>query len=506
MSANYAKSRLDILLRLTNVSGKTLSNSLHVDMSLVSRWKNGVRSLSNNGEQLEKICDYFVMGNHGEYLPLLKQIIEGESISDLKKQLAHWLLQPMRINEYLLIEQQKAFDHRKENQKFYISFKGNEGRRQAVLVFLENILEYKRPLRVQIMDEENYEWLREDAEFFGKWKEKMLGILARGHHLIILRGVNRQLNTLFADIVEWIPFYLTGQVSAYVGPQTTSADSPRSLYLLEDVCALHGFVVENEDRFTAFTNDPLTIQSHQNLFENSLNKSKPLIEIYNRNNIHIVAKDIIIAGENNDNSYYMANELFFTNMKEDLLVDLLKANYCTSVEEEIVLGFHRRLNQNFKQNVRVFENRHIYNYKSLEKCAKQASYLNSHLSIITGRPIYMSREHFIRHIDDTIIRLKGNLDFNVALTSRDQKAAILEDLDIWIKDGYFLCTWSNKTYEYMMISLEPTVTHAFTEYYQQLWESIPLVEKEKASVLEKFNKLLKFARKLEMLEVSNELK
>lgn len=60
MNQNIPKTRLAFLMQMT-----TLSSSLHVDMSLLSRWKNGIRSLNNNTEQLEKICDFFIYGNDG---------------------------------------------------------------------------------------------------------------------------------------------------------------------------------------------------------------------------------------------------------------------------------------------------------------------------------------------------------------------------------------------------------------------------------------------------------
>jgi len=514
MPVDYPKTRLEILMRLANVTGKTLSNSLHVDMSLVSRWKNGVRSLVKNSEQLEKICDFFIGNNHGENLPIIHKIIIGKSTSalitmdeagclHLKRQLAIWLLEPLKINEYLLFEQQETFNDDENKQKFYISFNGNEGRRQAMVAFLENILQFKEPHRILIMDEENYEWLRESQIYLNSWKKKMLDILGRGHQLVIIRGTNKRLDSLFDEIVEWMPLYLTGQIGSYVGMQISS-EFPTSLYILEDICALSGFEVDKEERFTAFTNDPLTIQSFQKMFEKALLRKNPFIKVFNRSNIQKAIQDIIIAGENNDPSYYMANELFFTNMREDLLSDILKNNSCTVVEEEIVLNFHKRLNQNFDQNVRLCENHHIYNYKSLEKCAKQTSYLNSHLSIITGRDIYMTRQDFIRHIEGTMRRIEKNADFDVALTSDNAKAPMLEEHEIWIKDGHYICTWSNKAYEHIIISLEPSVTHVFTEYYRQLWNSILVVEKDKKAVIEKFEKILKLARRLEVLENSHE--
>lgn len=510
MNPIIPKTRLEFLMLRTNVTGKTLAKYLHVDMSLVSRWKNGTRNLQNNNTQLEKICGFFITSNEGEYFPIVQQFMKGRYtlerfLSEGKirnlctKELSQWLLQPMRLDEYLLFEKQAASGSNLSQEKFYITFEGNKGRRQAILAFLEMVQDSEHTHRIFIMDGEKDDWLLEDQQFFEFWKEKMLELLSQGHQLVIIRRFDQHLESLFNEIVLWMPIYLNTQVQIYMATQEVPYGHQQSFYLLEEAYSLNGFYTDDQadGRFSALTNDLLTVRSYQNLVEKILGKCYQLFYVYTRSTIEKVAETILKAGANNDNSYFMSNELFFSNMSEDLVKDILRYNACEAFEEKRVLNFYHQLNHNFGQNIQAFKNQHTYSYQCLEAFAKQNTYLNSHLSFFAGRPIYMNRQHYIRHIEGTMERLKKNADFSIALTRLDQKVYIQDDLDLWIKDGHFLCVWSNKTYEYMLISLDPSVTHIFTERYEAFWKSIPTVERDKTVVLQKFDKLLSLARSLE---------
>lgn len=271
-------------------------------------------------------------------------------------------------------------------------------------------------------------------------------------------------------------------------------------FLIEDLFTISGYSIENnsKDRFTAFTNDQLTIESYQKLIEKVLVTCNPLLKVYNNLNIQTVAETIVKVGKNNDPSYFMADELFFSNMSYTLLANILDENGCNPEEKERALNFQHQLNRNFGRNVVLFENHHIYYYSCLEKCAIQANYLSNHLSMITGCSIRMTRQHFIEHIESTILRLEKHADYKVALSPCENKNILLKNIDIWIKDGRFLCAWSNITYEKVIISIETSVTHVFSEYYQQLWQSIPFIEKDKTTVMIRLNKLLRLARNLEV--------
>jgi transcriptional regulator with XRE-family HTH domain len=55
-----SKSRFEILLNAFRISGKELAELLHIDSSLVSKWKNNKRSMKSNSPHLNSIVQHFI--------------------------------------------------------------------------------------------------------------------------------------------------------------------------------------------------------------------------------------------------------------------------------------------------------------------------------------------------------------------------------------------------------------------------------------------------------------
>lgn len=72
----------------------------------------------------------------------------------------------MQIEMYLLYTQQDTTSCMGNNKAFYRSFIGSEGRRQAVMAFFEKVLKLDTIHRIQMLDQENYIWFREEPVFF----------------------------------------------------------------------------------------------------------------------------------------------------------------------------------------------------------------------------------------------------------------------------------------------------------------------------------------------------
>jgi predicted transcriptional regulator len=52
--------KLDLIMRLFSVSGKEIASVIHVDGSLVSRWRKGKRTLRFDSSYMAKIVNYFM--------------------------------------------------------------------------------------------------------------------------------------------------------------------------------------------------------------------------------------------------------------------------------------------------------------------------------------------------------------------------------------------------------------------------------------------------------------
>ncbi|MCK5764309.1 MAG: hypothetical protein KAH05_09330, partial [Clostridiales bacterium] len=71
--SNRHKSNLAYLMSNLNISGKELSEAIHVDVSLISKWKNKKRKINKKAPYFENMIDYFIkIDGTNQYITLKK--------------------------------------------------------------------------------------------------------------------------------------------------------------------------------------------------------------------------------------------------------------------------------------------------------------------------------------------------------------------------------------------------------------------------------------------------
>jgi len=127
-------SRLAYLMNALNILGGDLANELHVDYSLVSKWKNNKRPLTNRSSYLKKIADYILSIDSAAkkefIIHLLKEYDPNLNIAspkDIHSSLCRFLSessQPIQSYNKLIYG-----DNKNTYQTGFKVYTGNEGKR-----------------------------------------------------------------------------------------------------------------------------------------------------------------------------------------------------------------------------------------------------------------------------------------------------------------------------------------------------------------------------------------
>lgn len=490
MTKPIPKTRLDLIMKLTGISGKVLSNSLHFDMSLISRWRNGKRRILNEN-YLEDLAAFFYDYNDGQFNGLCRGLMNctAEDGRDLVIQsLKSWLGTPLIHDDLTVMSPVAALTE----HNYIKSYLGNDGRRQSVIDFLSTAIQLCSGGRILLISREDMSWLMEDQTFLKQWAEALARCIEVGYEITIIHTVRRSMDELYKAFIQWVPFYMTGRVKAYYLTENQFDVPIQTLFLLEDLLLCEGYLyTESTDkRYTMFTNDLVTIQSRQDNYFMLLEKGTRLNYIYDSVNMHQIINAVISAGANKEVSMFKAEELFFTTMDRSLLIEILEDNDVNTKITQYCIDFYDQLNKNFEQNVRLFTNRHIYNLNTLIHQAEQKTYKALLLSIVTGKEVIIRRDQFIKHIHSTIKRLKSNPNYEIGLYLKQTTKLPLEEIDFWVKEGYYVSMWSKRSYEFIQMSHEPTMIETIKRFYKKLWAMIPLIDKDKEHVIEHLEKLL----------------
>lgn len=171
-------STLGYLMDRLGLSTAGLARRLHVDASLVSKWRSGSRRLNVKSVYFEEICamlleqDGTALDDALHSLVLLK---DSEDSPDTAV-----LLRRVLTDRHFTVP--RAFTLRTEAvcTAEIAVYTSGEGRRQAISDLLDVAEAMEMPGEMLYVDSEQSRWLLEDPVYAQEWVGRMLGLLDRG--------------------------------------------------------------------------------------------------------------------------------------------------------------------------------------------------------------------------------------------------------------------------------------------------------------------------------------
>lgn len=133
-------STLGYIMKSLNIQTVSMSRFIHVDASLVSKWKSGDRTLSAKSIYFEDIIDYIMDQStntiHQNLKNALIELYPQEKIED-EIHLENLLRQALSINQPIHKSLERQLDSDSSNSISAFTFEENSGRREAMNKFLD---------------------------------------------------------------------------------------------------------------------------------------------------------------------------------------------------------------------------------------------------------------------------------------------------------------------------------------------------------------------------------
>ena len=294
--------KIDFLMKITDVSNSTLGKCLSFDASYISRIRSGTRSLPKNQLFLSSASAYFAEHIHSSYQKHLaaEMICPGREWPDseptARELIAGWLVQPdhgdvspvgkilSEISEPKLPSLGTAGpvavpDSKKEVQFFY----GNSGKREAVTLFLSDLVKLDNPPRLMLYSNEEFSWLYEDVSFAREWVALLKQYVQKGGRIKIAHTVSRASGEMLVALQKWIPIYMTGAVEPCYYPKILDRVFRKTLFVAEGHSAIvAGSVGERtEQAVNCLVRDREAVGAIEGELRNFLVYCKPLMQIFN---------------------------------------------------------------------------------------------------------------------------------------------------------------------------------------------------------------------------------
>jgi len=460
--------KLDTMMKITNTRNSILGKALMFDPSYISRIRSGKRRVPKDRQMVSAISWFFAGTITDEkQKKLLMNIIAPntpypDNPEEVKNLLFDWFLKDenedssianmmLKFSTNQFIPQTDysitSLGDKELNNSYYY---GNQGKRDAVITYLERACKNKQKLNLLLYSDEDMTWLYENTSYIKKWEELILEVIENGGHITLVHTISRNFSEMIDTIQKWLPLYMTGAVDPYFCPKLRDGIFHRSFFISSSDMALisNSVLTNTTNSLSCLISDKRAVLALEDEFNNYLSLCKPLLYVFNMDN---------------KESYTTISQSFLEKDSNTILLTPLFSPYTLPHELKNTLihdnvFYQNRFSNHF--NHTMASGSSLTEIVYLPKLEVNNGITNVPVNISpNGVVTYYNTPQLISHIENTIKTLKTNNNYHLVISQ-----APLNDFLITCKEdvGVFINHLSSSPIVFMIT--EPRVTAAFNEY------------------------------------------
>lgn len=496
MTERRKLSGFGFLLEQLGIPTITIAKRLHVDPSLVSKWKSGDRRISKKSIFFDEIVEFLIEENdrQGGYIlkdPLKKQY-PLEDFEDPGK--FRYFLQNMIADKNFSTSSNDFIGNKAVREVKAFLYEKGEGRRQAISNLLDMAEAQSDPGNIIYIDCEQYRWLLEDEEYTERWKERMLNLLRRGfkakfiiHFMLhkdeVLRFFELCSPLIFHRNAEWFYHEFYDENVYWF-----------SFFILEHAASVMGMSMDPQQSSTTVFTDPHSIMQHKNVVEMVMKSCKNMfVDIEPKDTLKLLGVVRPQPGRNETIYVYLPAPAFAFTDPEIIKVILLENNvidekirYCMKANKLLTALMNDYLSRcDGETEIKV-----LFQLDEMYRKMFVGPFISCSLSLLAGRDIIVSRKQIARGIRCDVERMRKFPNLKIGLTLKENNI-IDTNMNLWCKKNNWLVQMDE---EGMRFCDENTIVNATSTVLEMMWRKNPFAYKKKEDV-EAF--LLKWAEDLE---------
>lgn len=471
------ESNLGYIMKILGISGKELAQAVHVDVSLVSKWKKNKRKIISEAQYFNKLIHYIIQNNENDILE--KHLIEyGYEINnevDLFESLSKFIISAkFKFPDNALKKTFPLDSNVNAYDSVYRVYKDNEGRRLATIQFFDQVLSNPEPTELYIVSQENMYWIIEDPNYTLLWLSKITQMLDKGNHIKMIHIVDRDVAQISNVVTLWAKLYTRKNIESYYYAKYTDRDFWMSLFIDKRKSAVVGIqtdIGEINKRYTAYYKDEFTVSMYYDLFEQFYKNSKPLVQNYNSKQLCSVLNKLYTR-KNTEGISLISKFPSYVHFSESQLREILERNNVAQRIVDQILKHHQVFSKAAEIKFQA-----IYALEEIERSIHQENYIIENLSCLSGKKIIIEKSDIVK----LLMRIEEDSEknkFEVILINNLEN--IHESLiDLKVAQGNFVMTNDlSASCQYSIVD-ESTTVASFKMAYDNIWNQIPRIQKDR---------------------------
>lgn len=314
-------------------------------------------------------------------------------------------------------------DYKPAEESFHYYY-GDEGKREAVLAFLDKVIASKKPTRFKLFSDENISWMTADKDYTKKWFYRLYHCLQIGCKMTIVHNVSRNLDEMMKAIEQWLPLYMVADIEPYYYPKVKDGVYRRTIFIAKNILAISSLSVGDNTNgiLNCLIEDKKAVRALETEFDRYLSLCKPLFEIkkddLTGNYLKLYEDKIIGEGD----FYYMGAYPTFYTMPEGLA-----KNIESKYPDRGFLDLY-----NFARNELIFSSTN----KALSELVNLSTGKEGYGVYFGNEFIEYSKEDFLDHLAEIKnlsrsfsnynVYSSENINPNISILMREERGVIIE--------------------------------------------------------------------------------
>ncbi|MCC8028523.1 MAG: hypothetical protein LIO75_01765 [Lachnospiraceae bacterium] len=497
---NKSLSTLGFIMDSMDIQTIALAQNLHVDASLVSKWKTGSRTLSERSAYFNDVIEYLISFSEEDGFRLLTDCLHA-----LYPQAETADLTQIRTILRRALASQKPLTPPKKERTFFtgmnsvpaLVFDGCAGRRTAILKLLDYADEMSEPGDLIFLDSEEYNWLLENRDFSGEFSNRIMALLKKGFHAKFVIHYSTYRERFIHLFNACSPLLFHRNVKWYYYEYYDENLINFSFFILNHAISLLGISVGDKDSSSIVFTDNNMVIRHEAIADYVIAQCRCLFEDFDPSEFETVVNDIY-PFKRKGSFYCMLPAPAFMSVKEYLLKEILSDNGISDADSRIYLDLYNKFRKvtschYFKKDMPEEPFIYIFQLEEMVRRIRDKTFVSGSLTLLNGKTVKVTKRQYAQEIRDLAKDLMKYENMQIVFVS-EKDLASLPYISCWCRQNLWMVQMDKEGFR---LSDEVSVVNAAAAALEQCIRRTPPERKNKESVRKL---LLNLAEELEAEE------
>lgn len=478
-------STLGYILDFMNIQTVSMSRAIHVDASLVSKWKTGARNLSEKSIYFEDVIDYLLeqskKTNHYYLENALMNFYPHESIRD-DFHLESLLRQALSGKKTIKALNRSQFLSDQTKAVSSLVFEENSGKREAVKRLLDYAENMTIPGELIFVDAEEFTWLLEDNAFTEEFCSRIEALLQNGFRAKFIIHYSSYKERFIRLFSACSPLIFHRNVEWYYYQYYNENLFNISFFILNRAISLLSISSNGIHSTTTIFTDTSVVLRHEALVNHTLSQCSLVFHNFELPQLTEVIEGIY-SFRKGGAFYAVLPAPVFITVKKDLLMEVLKNNDVSEKNIQKCLKINQELREITSSYFSQSEKRkdpfiYIFHLEKMISRATTQPFISRSLTLLSEKKIKILPRQYaqvLRTLADALNR-HDNLQI-VFLSEKDSIS--LPSINCWHKQNTWMLQMDKEGFR---LSDELSIISAASTTIEHCIRSIPPIRREKESV------------------------